>query len=59
METPRDIIRGDAFPCPASNCEQTKHNIQKFSVFCMDCFSLQKLMQAAQHGGTTALNTFP
>jgi hypothetical protein len=30
---PSDPSHGDVFPCPAPNCEQTKHNIQKFSVF--------------------------
>jgi len=28
-----DPIHGAVFPCPAPNCEQTKHNIEKFSVF--------------------------
>jgi hypothetical protein len=28
-----DPSHGDVFPCPAPNCEQTKHHIKKFSVF--------------------------
>ena len=34
-----DITRSETwcvFPCPALNCEQTKHNIMKFSVFCIN-----------------------
>jgi len=30
-----DPSHGDVFPCPAPNCEQTKHNIKKFSVYCI------------------------
>ena len=30
-----DPSHGDVFPCSASNCEQTKHNINKFSVYCI------------------------
>jgi hypothetical protein len=28
-----DQSHGDVLPCPAPNCEKTKHNIKKFSVF--------------------------
>jgi hypothetical protein len=28
-----DQSHGDASPCPESNCEKTKHNIKKSSVF--------------------------
>jgi len=29
----RDASQGHKLPCPAPNCEQTDHNITKFSVF--------------------------
>ena len=31
-----DPSHGDVFPCIAPNCEQTKHNMKKFSVFCIN-----------------------
>jgi len=31
-----DPIHGDVFPGPAPNCEQTKHNMKKLSVFCIN-----------------------
>jgi hypothetical protein len=30
-----DPSHGDVFPYPATICEQTKHDIQKFSAFCI------------------------
>jgi hypothetical protein len=31
-----DASQGNVLPCPAPNCEQTDHNIMKFSEFCMN-----------------------
>jgi len=31
-----DPSDGDVFPCSAHNCEQTTHNMKKFSVFCIN-----------------------
>ena len=55
-----DQSHGDVFPCPAHNCEKTKHNIKKCSVSrtSPDCLPLQNLTQAVPLGGTTAMNTF-
>jgi len=32
-----DPSHGDVFPCPTPNYEQTKHNMKKFSLFCINC----------------------
>jgi len=50
----------DVFPCPAPNCEQTKHNIKINSQYFASPASppLQNLTQAAPDGGITAVNTF-
>ena len=54
-----DPSHGDVFPCPAPNCEQTKHNIKKiFSILHHLTAFLFGTTQAAPDGDTTALNTF-